>query len=110
MASPRKPSPPPNTPKIEQCPRCGNNILIGDTRCSRCGQNFTSLEDSLRSVSPMFVAMVCLIVGGAFVLAAMGMQDLKQLIFVGLGSAIMIGGGVFMGLSYVVDDGRNNRR
>lgn len=110
MASPRKASPPPKVPEIQKCPRCGNDILIGDKRCSRCGQNLTTLEDTVKSLNPTFVAVLCGVIGGAFALAATGMDGILQLASLGLGSALIIGGGVFMGLSYVVGDGKNLRK
>jgi hypothetical protein len=109
MSLPGK-APSPNVPEIKKCPRCGNDILIGDRRCSRCGYNLSTLEDSLKSMNPMFIAFVCLMVGGALALAATGMDGIMQLAFLGLGSAIVIGGGVFMGLSYIVGDSKQLRK
>jgi hypothetical protein len=108
--SPKKSSPAPNVPEIEKCPRCGADVLIGDRRCSNCGYDLTTVDDWLRSLNPTLVAFVGLVVGIAFVLAATGMDGILQIFFVLLGSAIVLGGGVFMGLSIILADRRRLRK
>ncbi len=101
---------PPNVPDIEKCPRCGNPILIGDQRCSRCGHNVTTLEDTIRSLSPSYVAFVCFVIGTVLVLAATGMEDTQQIVFLVLGAGIVLAGGAFLGLSYVLMDDKRPRK
>ncbi|NDJ85907.1 MAG: zinc ribbon domain-containing protein [Chloroflexi bacterium] len=109
MSKPRRETPAPNVPKIEKCPRCGANVLIGDKRCSNCGYNLMTLEDSVRSLNPLIVGLVTTIIGAAFALAAIGQGDRAQLIFLLIGSAFFIGGGAFVGLSYVMTDRKRPR-
>lgn len=100
-----------NFPEIKQCPRCGNNILIGDRRCSRCGQDVTSLEDKLRALNPIYVAILGFTIGGALTLAAIsGMDGLSQLIFLALGFGTIIASSMFMGLSYTLLNGKRRRK
>ncbi len=100
----------PNVPAIEKCPRCGSNILLGDTKCPKCGYSVTSAADTLRATSPTFIAVVCLFIGAALMLASTGMDDLMQFIFLAGGFVIVIGGGVYMALNVLVTDPKRRRK
>lgn len=106
----KKKSPPPNVPEIERCPRCGHHVLIGDTRCQNCGQNLVTVEDTIRTVNPMFVAVLGLAVGGMIALAAIGLEGTGQLLMLLLGSAIIMGGGVFYALRTIYDSSKRRRK
>ncbi|MBI5929567.1 MAG: hypothetical protein HY862_09680 [Chloroflexi bacterium] len=100
----------PNIPDIKKCPRCGANILLGDTKCSNCGYAAINVSDTLRATSPTFIAVVCLFLGAALMLASTGMDDLMQFLFLGGGFAIVIGGGVYMALNILVSDPKRRRK
>lgn len=104
-------SPPPAVPNIQQCPQCGNNILIGDRRCSRCGYNVSTLNETLRDFTPRYV----LLVGGsiAFVLLLVGFSLEGTARAVTLFLAFLVGGGVwlyFVGMTYIFNDPLRRRR
>ncbi|MCB9437650.1 MAG: hypothetical protein H6673_11795 [Anaerolineales bacterium] len=101
----------PNYPEIQKCPRCGNNILIGDQRCSRCGQDVTSLEDKLRALHPVTVGILGFTIGGGVTLAAItGMDGILQLIFLAFGFGTLIASSMFVGLSYTLFSGKRRRK
>lgn len=104
-----KQSSPPNVPEIEQCPRCGNNILIGDKRCSRCGYDLMSIEDKLRAQNPNFVALVSFVIGVALALAATGVDGFMQGAFLIVGTLIIVGGWGFLVASYIFTDDKRPR-
>lgn len=110
MTTKQKKSPPPNIPEIEKCPRCGHHVLIGDKRCQKCGQNLVTIEETIRTVNPTFVAILGLVIGGMFALAAIGLEGFGQLFMLLLGSAIIVGGGVFYSLRLIFDNSKRRRK
>jgi DNA-directed RNA polymerase subunit RPC12/RpoP len=110
MTTKQKKSPPPNVPEIERCPRCGHHILIGDKRCQNCGRNLVSLEETIRTVNPMFVSVLGLAIGGMIAVAAIGMEGTGQLVMLLIGSGIVIGGGVFYSLRIIYDSSKRRRK
>ncbi len=105
-----KKAPPPNVPEIEKCPRCGNNVLIGDKRCTNCGHNLLSIEDKLRAQNPTFVGLVSIIVGIALALVATGTDGTVQVLFLAVGSLVILGGWTFVVVSYVFTDTKRPRQ
>src|SRR5688572_29706154 len=87
-----------NVPDIRTCPRCGNPILLGDTVCTRCGQNVASLEEQIRGQPPNVIALLGFVVGVLFGIAALGMDEPWN-ILAGLAAFGSFAGG---GLSYAL--------
>jgi hypothetical protein len=67
MSEPKRKVSDPKLPDIPQCPRCGANILLGDTRCSKCGYNVQTSYQALREQSPTLVAFFLFGLGMLFV-------------------------------------------
>lgn len=110
MNEPKREPPKSNTPEIKKCPRCGTNILLGDQKCSRCGYNVVTMSDTLRATSPMFIAVVCFALGALMMLASTGMDGILQLLFLGGGFAVVIGGGVYMATNLLLTDPKRRRK
>ncbi|PJF42167.1 MAG: hypothetical protein CUN55_10390 [Phototrophicales bacterium] len=106
----KKSPPSPNVPHIQKCPRCGNPILIGDRRCTRCGHNVDTFEKALRRQDPMLVAGVAALLGIGVTLGALEMEALPQLITLIIGAGLILGGGVFFGISIIFLDGKRRRK
>lgn len=58
MSEPKRKVSEPQLPDIQKCPRCGANILLGDTRCNRCGYNLQNGWDVIREQSPTLISLL----------------------------------------------------
>lgn len=103
-------SPPPTVPDIKKCPRCGNPILIGDRRCSRCGYNVDTLDAALRRQNPTLIAGLAALFGVGITLGALGMDDLPQLITLAIGAGLILAGSAYLGISIVFLDDKRRRK
>lgn len=100
----------PTPPEIRTCPRCGNNILLGDTLCSRCGYNTQSSTDWLRQQPPNVIAFVGFAIGVLVMIAALGMSDTLQMVMVLIGFGFIVGGGMFYALHLFFFDDSQERK
>jgi hypothetical protein len=111
MENPQPKNPAPDVPSIQKCPRCGNNILIGDKRCSRCGLNVTPINDIIRDIPPRYVLLVGGALGFVILLMGFGFEGGVRAFFLLLGAGI--GGGAwvyFVGMTYIFNDPKRRRR
>jgi hypothetical protein len=107
---PKQKSPPPSIPEIEKCPRCGHDILLGDRRCSNCGYNVQSIGDSIRELSPRFVALIGFVIALFAGLVAISTEDVVQGIFAVIAFGAVLGGGLYWVLYLVFVDPKRPRR
>lgn len=100
----------PNLPGIQQCPRCGANILLGDSVCNQCGYNIQTTSQRLKSQPPIIVAGFLFGLGIFIALAATGMQNPWQFIAFLLGMGFIISGGVYYAADLLILNADDKRK
>src|SRR5687767_1912271 len=99
-----------NVPDIRTCPRCGNPILLGDTVCTRCGQNVASLEEQIRGQPPNVIALVGFVLGLMVGVAALGMDEPLNILAGLVAFGLIAGGGLFYAFHLLVLSNERRKR
>lgn len=109
MADQRKASEP-IVPEIRKCPRCGHNVLIGDTICSRCRYNLSTPTQRLKQQPPMVVAVAGFGIGILIALASFGMDRPWQFFALITGFGFIIGGGLYYAYDLLILNADDRRK
>ena len=93
-------------PDVKHCPNCGHHILLGDLECPNCGYDVASVEDRLRRIDPIPLAIVLGIFGILITFSGLTMDDegIVKILITLLGGALFMSGGVLIVMTYLFND------
>lgn len=97
-------------PDVERCPNCGELILLGDMECPNCGQNVASLEQQIRQLDPITIAITLGIMGIFVSVSALTMDGLLQVIVLLAGLGLFLSGGAAVVGHYFFNDPLRRRK
>ena len=100
----------PELPQIRKCPRCGQDVLLGDVICSRCGYDVQTTRDKLKSQPANVVAFASFALGVLIALASTGMDNPWQFLTLIVAFGFIAGGGLYYAADLLIinaDDRRN---
>jgi DNA-directed RNA polymerase subunit RPC12/RpoP len=97
-------------PDVKHCPNCGHHILIGDLECPNCGYDVASVEDRLRRIDPIPVAIVLGVFGAVITVSGLTMDEgLEQILVILVGGGLFLSGGGLIVMTYFFNDPMRKR-
>lgn len=93
-----------DVPDIQQCPNCGNHVFLGETECSRCGQDVSNWEQKVREFDLRIAGILLILVGLLATFSAFSSADTQKAILLVVGIGFIIGGGLTATADYFLED------